>query len=184
MILLFKRFLRNPFRVTYLFPSGRYLVNRTLAHADFSKADFLVELGPGEGVFTREIQKRMGAQSKLLVLEIDAKLAKHVGEQFRSDARIQVMQGDALDLPRILTELGWAQVDYVVSGIPFSFISRTKRKQLLSALSRLIKKSGAFITYQTTTELNGSADDFVIEKNELEIRNFPPMWVSVYRPKS
>ena len=40
-------------------PSSKFLMKKMLSKIDFSKNVFLIELGPGTGVFTTEILSRM-----------------------------------------------------------------------------------------------------------------------------
>ena len=42
-----------------------------LDHLDFSSAEFVVELGPGTGVFTDRIIEKLGKDTNLLVIELN-----------------------------------------------------------------------------------------------------------------
>ena len=70
-LLFFKRVLANPIRVGYLVPSSGFLTRKTARRIDFSKPRVVIELGPGEGCHTRQIVRRMNAESRLVLIELD-----------------------------------------------------------------------------------------------------------------
>ena len=51
-------------------PSSKFLMKKMIAPIDFQKADVIVELGPGNGVFTKSILERMKQTSKLFSFEL------------------------------------------------------------------------------------------------------------------
>ena len=123
-LLFFKRLLANPVRVGYLVPSSGFLTRKTAKRIDFSKPRTVVELGPGEGCHTREIVRRMNAESRLVLIELDDHFAAHLEKQFAHDERVTVVHTDALHLVEALEKLGVSNPDYIVSGIPFTIMDR------------------------------------------------------------
>jgi phosphatidylethanolamine/phosphatidyl-N-methylethanolamine N-methyltransferase len=178
---MIKRFLRRPLQVAYLLPSSKKLVERTMNQMDLSVPRVVVELGPGEGVQTREFLKRATKDSRLIILEIDPIFANHVREQFSNDPRVEVVQGDARELAKVLAERSVEKIDYLFSGIPFRFFSHAEKSQLLNDIHSLLKPGGAFISYQTSRELHRFAQNFASVKASLCLSNLPPMWVSKYQ---
>ena len=69
--LFFKRFLQRPFQIASIIPSSQALVERVSKKIDFENARVIAEYGPGEGVHTREIVRRMRPDADLLVFELD-----------------------------------------------------------------------------------------------------------------
>ena len=57
--LFFKRFLQRPFQIASIIPSSKALVERVADKMDFSEPRIIAEYGPGEGVHSREIARRM-----------------------------------------------------------------------------------------------------------------------------
>src|SRR6478672_3209101 len=103
--LFLKRFLQRPMQVASIVPSSRTLVSKVSGKIDFSQPRVIAEFGPGEGVHTRELVRRMDKDSHLMLFELDAELASHLAEQFRHDRRISVLNTDAADLPIELQKL-------------------------------------------------------------------------------
>lgn len=180
-LLFFKRVLANPLRVGYVVPSSPFLTRRTASRLDFSKPRVVVELGPGEGCHTRQIVKRMNADSKLILMELDEEFANHLRKQFAGDKRVSVFHSDALHLPQILAEHGHAQIDYVVSGIPFLVVPEQVRNEILQNIANAMHSESRFITYQVTDQLCGHSHLFQLEGREYCPLNLPPINVFEFK---
>src|SRR5437763_12671484 len=94
-VLFFKRFLQRPFQIASIVPSSKGLVERVASKMDFSQRRVIAEYGPGEGVHSREIARRMSPDSHLLLFELDAALARAMERQFACDRRVHVIHSDA-----------------------------------------------------------------------------------------
>src|SRR3954470_1950574 len=100
--LFFKRFLKRPFQIASIIPSSKALVDRVSEKIDFDRARVIAEYGPGEGVHTREIARRMRRDAELLVFELDPAFSRDLENQFADDPRVHVINGDAAHLPNEL----------------------------------------------------------------------------------
>src|SRR5438132_2468984 len=109
--LFFKRFLKRPFQVASIIPSSKALVERVASKIDFSQSRVIAEYGPGEGVHSREIARRMSADSHLLLFELDAAFSRDLKRQFARDQRVHVIHGDAARLPHELEQRGIGYCD-------------------------------------------------------------------------
>jgi len=179
-VLFFKRFLQRPFQVASIIPSSKALVDRVASKMDFTEPRVIAEYGPGEGVHSREIARRMGPGSTLLLFELDPDLSRDLERQFADDPRVHVVNGDAALLPQELKRLGIPQCDYVVSGIPFSILEIEKKRALLQKTHEAIRPGGSFIIYQVTNELRQHATLFDHAKSEYFLQNIPPMFITVF----
>ena len=79
---LFRRFLRNPVQVGALCPSSRGLCRMMVSHVGMESAGVIVELGPGTGVITREIVRKMPENARLIAIELDEALCGLLRQQF------------------------------------------------------------------------------------------------------
>src|ERR1043165_6823452 len=129
--LFFKRFLQRPFQVASIIPSSKALVKRVARKMDFSEPRIIAEYGPGEGVHSREIARRMSPNSQLLLFELDPALSRDLRRQFAHDSRVHVINADAARLPEELERRGIPRCDYILSGIPFSILELRKKGALL-----------------------------------------------------
>lgn len=178
--LFLKRFIKRPMQVASVIPSSKVLVAKVAERFEFDKAKVVAEFGPGEGVHTRELVKRLPADGKLLLFEIDPDLATHLREEFAGDTRIEVLETDAAELPNELAQRQIAHCDYVLSGIPFSIMEPQKKKKLLQAIHDSLRPEphSAFIIYQVTSELKQHAAPFFPDfDSEYCVQNIPPMFV-------
>lgn len=175
-LLFFKRVLANPIRVGYIVPSSGFLTRKTAKRIDFSKPRVVVELGPGEGCHTRQIVRRMNADSKLILIELDEHFANHLKKQFAHDKRITVVQADALHLVETLTELGISNPDYIYSGIPFTIMDRNLRERLLANIANSMGPETVFITYQVSLMIS-EHELFDLSRSEQCLFNVPPIKV-------
>jgi phospholipid N-methyltransferase len=180
-VLFFKRFLQRPLQVASIIPSSRALVERVAAKMDFTGPRVIAEYGPGEGVHSREIARRMSADSHLLLFELDAAFSRDLARQFAGDPRVHVVHGDAARLPQELNRRGFAHCDYILSGIPFSILQIDKKRALLRKTYDALAPGGSFIIYQVTNELKQHATLFDWVESEYFLQNIPPMFITVFQ---
>lgn len=63
------QYLTNPRSVGAIFPSSKYLSEKMIEAINFENAEYIVEYGPGTGVFTEKILKRRKADTKIILVE-------------------------------------------------------------------------------------------------------------------
>lgn len=174
-LLFFKRVIANPLRVGYVVPSSPFLTRQTAKRVDFSKPRVVVELGPGEGCHTRQIVKRMNADSKLILLELDEEFVAHLKKSFANDPRVVVVHTDAQHLPEVLKQNGVTHCDYIVSGLPFLVIDEPIRNKILHNIADAMTSESRFITYQVTDQLCDHDHLFELAHREYCPLNLPPI---------
>jgi phospholipid N-methyltransferase len=180
-VLFFKRFLQRPFQVASIVPSSKALVERVASKIDFGRARVIAEYGPGEGVHSREIARRMRDDAALLLFELDAAFSRDLKRQFADDPRVHVINGDAASVTEQLHRLGLDACDYILSGIPFSILEKNKKRALLQQTYDALAADGSFIIYQVTNELRDHATMFSEAQSEYCLQNIPPMFITVFR---
>jgi phospholipid N-methyltransferase len=178
--LFFKRFLQRPFQIASIMPSSKALVKKVARKMDFSQPRVIAEYGPGEGVHSREIARRMSPDSQLLLFELDPDLSLDLERQFANDPRVHVINGDAARLPDELERRGIPRCDYIISGIPFSILEINKKRALLEKTYEALADGGRFIIYQVTNELRQHATLFDRAESEYFLQNIPPMFITVF----
>jgi phospholipid N-methyltransferase len=179
--LFFKRFLQRPFQIASIMPSSRALVERVADKIDFDRARVIAEYGPGEGVHSREIARRMRSDAQLLLFELDPHLSRDLQRQFADDQRVHVLNQDAAALPLEMKRRGIAECDYILAGIPYSILQIDKKRALLQKTYEALAAGGSFIIYQVTNELKQHATIFDEADSEYFLQNIPPMFITVFR---
>ena len=179
-VLFFKRFLQRPWQIASIIPSSKALVERVSSKIDFARARVIAEYGPGEGVHSREIVRRMNPEAQLLLFELDPAFARDLERQFSDDPRVHVVHADAAKLPEELKRRGIPHCDYILSGIPFSILKIEKKRALLQKTYEALVPGGSFIIYQVTNELKQHATVFEHAESEYFLQNIPPMFITVF----
>lgn len=151
--LLFARnFFRHPRMLGSIIPSSRFLVNELLRPIDWEQARVIVEYGPGVGVITAEILRRMRSDAVLIVIELNPDFVTHLRSSF-PDERLKVVEGSAEAVGEILERFGRGKANYIISGIPFSTIPATVRERILRNTSTALAPGGAFLVFQFSTRV-------------------------------
>ena len=118
---------KNENQIGAIAPSSKYLAQKMLAKIDFSTDLNIVELGPGTGVFTSKLLKRMSPNSKLLSLELNpyfaSKIRKSVGLVFQDP-------DDQLFMPTVLEDVMFGPKN-------FGFSDELVKKNSINALEQV-----------------------------------------------
>ncbi len=158
-------------------PSSRYLVGRIMRAAAVEGARRVVEYGPGAGVVTHQILRRMSKNGRLLTIEMNPNLFAALSRRMH-DPRVALRIGDARQVDRIAREEVFSSVDAVVSGLPFAFLPSSSREELLGKTAALLRPGGRFVAYQITLHLVPLLKKYFRKTNiEWEVRNIPPHFV-------
>ena len=151
--LLFARnFFRHPRMLGSIVPSSRFLIKELLQPIDWDQARVIVEYGPGVGVITAEILRRMRSDAVLIVIEMNPDFVTHLRTSF-PDERLKVVEGSAEAVVEILARYGQSGANYIISGIPFSTISAAMRERILRNTSAALAPGGAFLVFQFSTRV-------------------------------
>ena len=167
-------FFKHPKQLGSLVPSSRFLVNKILSQIDWDRARVIVEYGPGIGNMTQQILKRMRPDATLVAIEMNPEFVRFMLSEF-ADPRLRVVCGSASDVLGILALLQLDKADYVISGIPYTTIPVTVRRQILSDTHKLLRPAGGFLVYQfTRTVLPDLKPVFSSVRQAFELRNILP----------
>lgn len=143
----FRSFIRDWRTIGSVTPSSRFLVNAMLGQIDFSRARRIVEYGPGTGVFTAEIVRRLAPDAQLLALDTEEHFIAALRERL-PDPRLIAVRGSAAQIERHIAALGWPVADVIVSGIPYTAMPHDLRDAILGASARALAPGGCFNAYQ------------------------------------
>lgn len=162
--------------VASITPSSSYTVRKTTKSIDFTKDNIIVEFGPGTGVFSEYLLKRMSSHSRLIMIELNPDFAEML--HGISDKRVSVYNDSAAAIEEILANEGLSEADYILSGIPFSFLDADIKQSILSKSASSLTEDGAFLAYQTSSHLKEYLEQhFGDVKVSYEWRNIPPMCI-------
>jgi phospholipid N-methyltransferase len=123
-----------------------------LLQIDWDKAQVIVEYGPGVGTFTTRVLERMRPDARLIALEINPEFFKFLNESI-DDPRLHLLKESAADIDAVLGALGCSEVDYVISGIPFSTLPLPLRDSIVRKTHSVLRPEGGFLVYQFTSSV-------------------------------
>jgi phosphatidylethanolamine/phosphatidyl-N-methylethanolamine N-methyltransferase len=187
-LLLFGRFLRSPRAVGAVAPSSRALACEMVHDLDPVESGCVVELGPGTGVFTRQIVARLSPQAHYLVVEIDEAFVARIRATW---PQVDCVRESAEDLERLVRERHLPPVEHIISGLPFASLPGAVTTRILDAIQRTLAPGGTFTTFQYVhayvmpaavhfrrdlTARLGSAPE-----RRLVMSNVPPAYVLTWR---
>jgi len=168
-----KNLIKDP-RVASVSPTSLHAIEKMLKGIDFNTIDIMVEYGPGDGVITRELLKRLKPEAKLLAIEINEPFANDLEKT--EDNRLITIHGSAENVRDMLSSRGISEVDMVLSGIPFSLIRYRTRIKIISETRAILKPSGTFLVYQASIQLNGLLKKYFSEVDiKYTWKNIPPL---------
>lgn len=171
-----KNFLRDP-DVASITPTSMRCVRKVCSHIEFDRDITIVEYGPGGGVFSHYFLEKMTPGSTLILVENNKDFAAHLKESIQ-DPRALVIHGRAGDVVDYLKPDQVGHVDYVVSGIPFSFLKKDRKIQVLEATQAILKPEGKFLAYQTSGHLKKPVMEvFGNYSTEFELLCLPPYFI-------
>lgn len=169
----FKTFIKDR-DVASIIPTSIRCVKKVCNHIDFTEDFILVEYGPGDGVFTRFLLDKMSEGSRLILVEANEDFARHLKETI-NDPRVSIHNILAGDVEKVIDEADLGNVDYVLSGIPFSFFDKERKREILQATKNILKEGGKFLAYQTSGHLKKPVMEvFGNYDIEMEMLNIPP----------
>jgi phospholipid N-methyltransferase len=175
-LLFIQEFLKNPLKIGSIIPSSRYLERRIVEAARVSSANAVVELGAGTGGTTRAILRAMPRHATLLSIELNPHF--HSLLTGIEDDRLIAHLGSACDLEEILSLYELDAPEVIISGIPFSTMSRGSGIRTLEAIASQLTPDGSFVAYQVSRRVATLCEP-LLGSGEIstELLNIPPMRV-------
>src|SRR5437870_11730486 len=125
-----RNFLKHPNMVGWMLPSSSFVVDEVLKQVDWAEARVIVEYGPGVGTFTTKLLERMRPDATLIALELNPEFFQFLNGSLR-DPRLKLIHESAAEIDTVLARLGYAQADYIISGIPFKTLPHPLRDTIV-----------------------------------------------------
>jgi len=173
-----KQYVSKPKTVGAVLPSSKYLADRIIKCINFDDARYIVEYGPGTGVFTDRMLRDRAQDTIILLFECNIEFYKILKQKYENEPNLYIVNDSAEHIGKYLAEYGISLVDYIVSGLPFASLPRDASSRILTQTRKYLKEDGRFITFQyTLTKKNFIAQFFNEIDIEREVRNFPPAYV-------
>jgi len=173
-----KQYITKPRTTGAVLPSSKYLATKMVQGIDFSQAEYIVEYGPGTGVFTDKILEARRPDTIVLLIENNPEFYKLLKEKYPNEENLHIINDSAEKIETYLQRWNIPHADYIISGLPFASLPQEVSTRILTQTKKHIKEGGKFITFQYTLLKKDFIGQFF---NEIDIkrerRNIPPAYV-------
>jgi phosphatidylethanolamine/phosphatidyl-N-methylethanolamine N-methyltransferase len=156
-------------------PSGKHLARAMVnAIGALQPGQVIIELGPGTGVFTRELRKRFPTHP-VVAIEFNEMFVKRLRERMLD---VHVVQGCASQLVAHLAELGIRkdQVGAVLSGLPLLSLPQHLSSAIFAAIADVLQPGQRYVqfTYSKRMWRRFQPPGFRFDQSRLVWLNVPP----------
>lgn len=136
-------------RFTQNFLKSPQLVTKLVALADIQAGDTVLEIGPGKGIITTELLRKVSGNGKVIAVEFDQQLVAELQKKFADSSNLEIHHQDFLsfDLKKLPDKY------HVVSNIPFNI-------------------TGKIFEHLFTTENEPETAHLILQKESLVEKNF------------
>lgn len=181
-VLFSRALLTNPRAVGAACPSSSRLARAIADHVTLpGKDELILELGGGTGMVTRALLRRGVEPEKLVVVEQDKLLARHLKRQF---PKVAVIHGNAVKLCQLCNRYD-RRIGTVVSSLPLLSLSSATVQALGLELQAMLGRNGSLIQY--TYRLNNTPGPLTAFLEFASAKtvwgNFPPARVEVFKAR-
>lgn len=175
-----KNFIRDR-NVASITPTSSFCVRKVCNKINFDRSELIVEYGPGTGVFTNYLLRRMRNDARLILIERNKNFNAILEKNFH-DPRVTIVNGSAENILNTLMERRECKADCILSGIPFMLLPKDIKHRILVNTYQALKKGGKFLVYQTCFQtenhLKVHLDQyFPLVRTKFEFLNIPPLRV-------
>ncbi len=125
-------------------PSGRRLAEAVTNMAKVEDAKVIIEYGPGTGVFTEVIQKKMSPNACFIALEVNPEFVEATRKRCPG---VRVYEDSAQNALKHVQEAGFAHCDVIVSGLPWTRFDDALQDEILEATYNVLRPGGRFVTF-------------------------------------
>jgi len=183
-ISLLKNFIKSPQATGSIWPSSSFLSNAITSHIGIDKANSVVELGPGTGVITGQIIKKIKHDAKFFVVELNKGLCDIVKDKYPS---VRIYNEDPANLVNLKSEQEIEHIDVVISSLPWAAFPENLQKSILDAIHASLKDGGTFATFAyvqgallpTGLKFRNMLKKYFkkVQTSEVIWRNIPPAFI-------
>jgi phospholipid N-methyltransferase len=155
-------------------PSSKVAGQAIISGIDWSKIETVVELGPGQGTFTRAILAVCKPGTTIILIDLEESYIDLLRQQFGS--RVTVIHDSAHRLNEILAERNLSRADLIISSLPF--LQKEIHLEIFDAILKQTEQGAIyrFFTYIPAV-MKWHYRDLPLHKVKFVLENIPPMWI-------
>tara|TARA_B110000211_G_C13990417_1_gene513723 strand:+ start:475 stop:1020 length:546 start_codon:yes stop_codon:yes gene_type:complete len=170
-------FFKNKSEVGAVAPSSKFLGKKMYGGINFSKVKCIVEFGPGTGVFTKEIIKRMNPDACMLVFETNPSFYIKLKQEI-VDPRVVILNESAEKIGEYLALENQEKADFIISSLPLTVFPKKLKESILKSAVENLSKNGQYIQFQYSLNAHKLLKEkFNSVKLAFSLINMPPAFV-------
>jgi phosphatidylethanolamine/phosphatidyl-N-methylethanolamine N-methyltransferase len=139
-----QEFIRHPKTTGAIAPTSSALSQEVISKIGLSDAKVIVEFGPGTGSATGKILRQKADDAIFFTIEKSPGMAQKLRNAF---PHVDLIEGSAEEVPKLLVERTHLKADCIVSGLPWASFPFELQDRLLEATVEALKPGGAFTTF-------------------------------------
>jgi len=171
------QFFRDRKEVGAVAPSSKSLGRKICSFIDFDSSNVIVELGPGNGVFTKLLLERMNPDSKLIVFETNKTFCDMIATSIKDD-RLVIINDSAEKVGKVAADLEITDVDNIISSLPYTVFPKEVKNKILDECASILKPDGLYLQFQySLNALRLLKSKFNKVTYTFSLLNFPPAFV-------
>jgi phosphatidylethanolamine/phosphatidyl-N-methylethanolamine N-methyltransferase len=139
-----KQYLSQPTVIGAIAPSSPFLAEAIVKDLGLETADAVLEYGPGTGVFTEQILRRLKPAAKFAAIELNPQFAARFKERY---PKVRLFEDTVANVRAICDQAGMRTVDCIISGLPWAIFPESVQKQCLDEMMHVLTPGGRFVTF-------------------------------------
>ena len=173
-----QEFLKHRKKVASPTPTSDSSAIKICSFVPYSPDNKIVEYGPGTGAITKYLINKLGNESQLVLIEENRRFCNTLENRFGNDPKISIFNKPAENVKSILEKLAISEIDYIVSGIPFTFLSPEQIDVILQTSRDFLASDGQFIAYQIKDSIMTHLEKYFRNVESEKIHHSP---LTIYR---
>jgi phosphatidylethanolamine/phosphatidyl-N-methylethanolamine N-methyltransferase len=136
-----KAALRDPMKVSTVFPSLRFLAQSLIKHSGMKPGQHVLELGCGSGAVTQHILKQSQGLASYTGVEIDENLVAFLQSKYPEHRFICASAGELKE------HIADHSMDTIICTLPWTLFPLELQQQIVNEIIRILKPGGTFVTF-------------------------------------
>jgi phospholipid N-methyltransferase len=179
-----RSFLRRPSQVGAIAPSSKYLAAMMVDWFDWTRCRYVVEYGPGTGVFTKAILQSLHPDAKFFAIERSPELCNLLRGRY---PQLDLCEDSVENVAALCQAREFPHVDAVICGLPWASFPDALQQSCLDALAKVLRPGGQFATFAywqglllpAAHKFRRRLNDYFseIESSPTVWRNLPPAFI-------
>ena len=135
----FIQFLKHPVLTGSAVPSSKELAELITDIPSLHKKNCIVELGPGSGIFTGEILKKLSTESCFICLEINPAFVSKIEDNYPD---VNIYHASAKDIKKYLLKHNKMSTDCIISALPWAGFNHHLQTEILDEIYDALEVGG------------------------------------------